>query len=555
MITSINELSAKNVHVLFWPFSFDTDGTKRDFEKFEKKIKKAGWENAGLSDDISMPDRNDDIDAFKSTFALRQELSPEARAMLFSKHSIQKSYRYSRLFVQDNGKKKPALFYFRTPEDKEYFLPITGLSLRLFKFGVGILMMEIILPDEKKFSLENDERLVDISGDITKFSTTMKEVEGEKLISDIEKYVSFVRLDSIPEDIKKTDMPLEIGLIDALTGKKYTTSFQDIADNINSLSKDFDGHKFNQKNMRDIEDSLKNGAVFYKDVLLSGVLNAKEWEVKGKAKKNGESGLKVSGLSESRLFSMSVSVGEEATADSGSEIKNKNNGVYKDDVAKNMTEAGPGAEEKFSKYSETEFIPGQKLLKKIINSNASSDERMTAIQEFLGLDAFVLSLSLAKKSGIQKFQSLSNENRNMSEEKLTSTAERSEANSVLMNLYSIYRKNMTLPQVSTKENTNELYEGLNDYFGTANAIEEFETGTLPLQETKTAVSDFSMNVFILIFEIILAALICGSTLPGGAKVFFIIVSIIVAFFLKEIAALLSSLKKYLGEHVHIDFKK
>lgn len=64
-------------------FSFDTDGTKRGFEKFEKKIKKAGWENTGLSDGLSMPDRNDDIDAFKSTFALRQSLSDQAREMLF----------------------------------------------------------------------------------------------------------------------------------------------------------------------------------------------------------------------------------------------------------------------------------------------------------------------------------------------------------------------------------------------------------------------------------------------------------------------------------------
>lgn len=114
---------------------------------------------------------------------------------------------------------------------------------------------------------------------------------------------------------------------------------------------------------------------------------------------------------------------------------------------------------------------------------------------------------------------------------------------------------MLLPAVSTKENANELYFGLNDYFGTQDALKEFETGVLPARESKEAVSDFSMNVFILIFEIILVTLICGSVLPGGAKVFFVIVSIVVAFFLKEIAALLSSLKKYLSEHVHIDFKK
>lgn len=536
MITSINELSAKSVHVLFWPFSFDTDGTKRDFEKFEKKIKKAGWENAGLSNDISMPDRNDDIDAFKSTFALRQSLNSETRAMLFSKRSIQKTYKYSRLFVENNGKKKPALFYFRTPEDKEYFLPITGLSLQLFTYGVGILMIEIILPDEKKFLLENDERLVDISGDITKFTATMKEDEVKKIISDIETYAPLSRLDSIPKDFSKAKLPLEIGIIDALTSIKYTTSFQDIADNINSLAKDFDGHKYNQKNMRDIEESLKNGVSFYGDKLLSGVLNAKEWEVKDKIKKHGDSSLHVTRLSDSRLFMMSVS------EDTGK----------KSEVKAASLEAithGEMAE------CDTEFIRGQKLLKKRINSNSGREERREALQDFLGLDAFVLSLSMAKYLCIKKLYSLSNENANIPEDKVTSSYERSELDEVIKNLFSIYKKNMLLPSVSTKKSANELYSSLNEYFGTKDALEEFEAIELSINESKTQVTGFSMNVFILIFEIILVVLICGSTLPGGAKVFFVIVSIVVSFFLKEIAALFSSLKKYISEHVHIDFKK
>ena len=568
LITSINELSAKSVHVLVWPFSFDTDGTKRGFEKFEKKIKKAGWENTGFSDGLSMPDRNDDIDAFKSTFALRQSLSEQARDMFFSKHSIQKSYTYSRLFVEDGGIKKPALFYFKTPEDKEYFLPITGLSLQLFAYGVGILMMEIILPDEKKFSLENDPRLVDISGNITKFTATMKEAEAVKMISDIETFAPAVGLDSIPDDFSKAKLPLEIGIIDARTGAKYTTSFQDIADNINSLSKDFDGHKFNQKNLRDIEGELQNGATFYKDIVLSGVLNAKEWEVKGKAKKHGD-GIKVQALTGSRLVEMSVSIGDGtenrsmavnadtkavSTSASSASAKNKNKIDRKDEAGKNL-QSIDAKDGEFAEYLETELIPGEKLLKKIIRSNASKDDRRVALQEFLGLDAFVLSLSMAKAAGIEKFASLSNENRNIPEEKVTSTAERSEADSIISNLFSIYRKNMLLPAVSTKENANELYFGLNDYFGTQDALTEFEAGMLPAKESKEAVSDFSMNVFILIFEIILVALICGSTMPGGAKVFFVIVSIVVAFFLKEIAALLSEFKKFLSEHVHIDFKK
>lgn len=544
LITSINELSAKSVHVLAWPFSFDTDGTKRGFEKFEKKIKKAGWENTGLSDGLSMPDRNDDIDAFKSTFALRQSLSDQAREMLFSKHSIQKTYKYSRFFVEDGGIKKPALFYFKTPENTEYFLPITGLSLQLFAYGVGILMLEIILPDEKKFSLENDPRLVDISGNVTKFTATMKESEALKMISDIETFAPVVGLDSIPDDFSKAILPLEIGVIDARTGAKYATSFQDIVDNINSLSKDFDGHKFNQKNLRDIEGELQNGAAFYQNIVLSGVLNAKEWEVKGKAKKHDDGGFKVKALAGSRLFSMSVST----AADSSSPVAKNNK------AGKNLQNAEAKVEEN-AEYLETELVPGEELLKKIIKSGDSKDERRQALQEFLGLDAFVLSLSMAKAAGIEKFASLSNEIRNIPEEKVNSTAERSEADSIISNLFSIYRKNMLLPAVSTKENANELYFGLNDYFGTQDALKEFETGVLPARESKEAVSDFSMNVFILIFEIILVTLICGSVLPGGAKVFFVIVSIVVAFFLKEIAALLSSLKKYLSEHVHIDFKK
>lgn len=531
LLISSNELCAKSVHVFTWPFSYESDGSYKGFEGFGKKLEHAGWVKNNFEKEIKMPDRKDDINKFRCEYMLRQSLSKEAENLYFSKNPACHVYNYGRIFADSNGKKEPSLFYLKTPEKKEYYLPIAGIELYAYSFGLGILSMEVIFPDEKEYNLHTDDALLfSLPEKATRYTSDMIEEDADKIISDIEKYGAVTRISEIPSGSFSTDSPLAVGIIDALSHEEYITSFEDDIENINSLSKDFDGHAFNMKNMRDIAVDLNNEASFFKDIILFGKLNSKEWEEKLFEKKNHIKDEKITSLSERRLYSMSL--------------------VFSSEPEKKISS------KRSSKADEEPDNEAYSIFDKTILRKNVTKRDLIDIAEFLTVDGNLFIISLSEYYGIKALSDNALETVNTNESELLSDVEKDSLSNDLRRNFINFRDKAYIKNPSLGINENSFFEGLFTYFGIESSYNDFITrfSDLTVTHSKSKDSLFT-DLFIVFASIAIIAIIAGGTGPVGAKTFFIVVVIILSFFIKEITALLSRLKKFLREHVHIDFKK
>lgn len=531
LLVSSNELCAKSVHVFTWPFSYESDGSNKGFEGFGKKLEHAGWVKCEFGKEIKMPDRKDDINKFRCEYMLRQSLSKEAENIYFSKNPVCHVYNYGRIFADSNGKKEPSLFYLKTPEKKEYYLPIAGIELYAYSFGLGILSMEVIFPDEKEYNLHTDDALLfSLPEKATRYTSDMIEEDADKIISDIEKYGAVTRISEIPSDSFSLYSPLAVGIIDALSHEEYITSFEDDIENINSLTKDFDGHAFNMKNMRDIAVDLNSEASFFKDIILFGKLNSKEWEDKIFEKKNHIKDENIKSLSESRLYSMSLVFSCVPEKKSTSKRTAKADGQ-------------PDSEE----YS---IFDGTTFRKNVMKRDFSD------ISGFLTVEGNFFITALSEYYGIMALSNDALEIIYTNESELLSDVEKDSLSNELRRNFVSFRDKAYIKNPSSDIKGNSFFEGLLTYFGIESSYNDFTTrfSDLTITHSKSKDSLFQ-DLFIVFASMAVIAIIAGGTGPVGAKTFFIVAVIILSFFIKEITALLSRLKKFLREHVHIDFKK
>ena len=149
---NINErvLEAKSIHTFAWPFLFkNTKDKVVNLGDLESKLKKVGWKKYKFLFDSKCEDyedREDFVARIKQDAALSQYLSKSCKSIYIDNDSEMCSIYKIKKF--SCGKYD----YIIEKGNQKYVLPIVEIELHVYKYGIGILFIQLINNDYNNIS-------------------------------------------------------------------------------------------------------------------------------------------------------------------------------------------------------------------------------------------------------------------------------------------------------------------------------------------------------------------------------------------------------------------